>query len=128
MKALTVRQPYAWAILYAGKNIENRSWTTKYRGPLLIHAGASFNQNPLPHRLPAPKPDDYFRKAILGEVELIDIVESSRSRWYEEGSFAWLLADPRPFSTPILCKGHLGLWDLSPAEEQAVRRRRRDMK
>lgn len=39
MKALSIRQPWAWAILNAGKRVENRSWQAcHYRGPLLIHA------------------------------------------------------------------------------------------
>lgn len=40
MKALSIRQPWAWAILNAGKRIENRDWRgpPSYRGPLLIHA------------------------------------------------------------------------------------------
>ena len=39
MKALSVRQPWAWAIVAGWKPIENRTWATDYRGPLLIHAG-----------------------------------------------------------------------------------------
>jgi hypothetical protein len=42
VKALTIRQPWAWAIIYAGKNIENRSWNTKLRGTIAIHAGFSY--------------------------------------------------------------------------------------
>lgn len=38
LPCLSIRQPWAWAILNAGKDVENRSWTTRYRGPLLIHA------------------------------------------------------------------------------------------
>lgn len=41
MRALTVIQPWAYAIARCGKSIENRNWGTSYRGPLLIHAGAS---------------------------------------------------------------------------------------
>lgn len=40
MKALTICQPYAHLIVVAKeKRVENRSWRTDYRGPLLIHAG-----------------------------------------------------------------------------------------
>ena len=39
MKALSVRQPWAWAIIHSTKNIENRVWSTIYRGDILIHAG-----------------------------------------------------------------------------------------
>jgi hypothetical protein len=42
MKALSIRQPWAWAILHAGKRIENRDWRScYYRGPILIHASKS---------------------------------------------------------------------------------------
>jgi hypothetical protein len=40
MRALTVQQPWAWAIIHGGKDVENRTQAWKYRGPLAIHAGA----------------------------------------------------------------------------------------
>ena len=40
MKALSVRQPWAWAIAAAGKDVENRTWRTDYRGLIAIHASA----------------------------------------------------------------------------------------
>jgi hypothetical protein len=46
VKALTVRQPWAWATIYAGKDVENRRWRTTYRGPLLIHAGKNADPDP----------------------------------------------------------------------------------
>jgi hypothetical protein len=42
-KAITVQQPWAWAIMHGGKNIENRSRMLSYRGPLAIHAGARWS-------------------------------------------------------------------------------------
>ncbi|MBP7632493.1 MAG: ASCH domain-containing protein [Acidimicrobiales bacterium] len=39
MKALTIRQPWASLIAAGVKTIETRSWSTKYRGPIAIHAG-----------------------------------------------------------------------------------------
>jgi hypothetical protein len=39
VKALTIRQPWASLVALGVKTIETRSWSTKYRGPLLIHAG-----------------------------------------------------------------------------------------
>ncbi len=44
MKALTVRQPWAWALMEGGKDIENRKWATTYRGPLAIHAAAGMTR------------------------------------------------------------------------------------
>jgi hypothetical protein len=39
MKVLTVRQPYAAAIMARLKTVEYRAWYTRHRGVLLIHAG-----------------------------------------------------------------------------------------
>ncbi|MEC5321592.1 ASCH domain-containing protein, partial [Brenneria populi subsp. brevivirga] len=40
MKALSIRQPWAWLIVNGYKGTENRSWKTHYRGPVLIHASS----------------------------------------------------------------------------------------
>ena len=50
MKALSIRQPWAWAILHAGKDVENRDWADwnhglKFRGPFLIHASAGMSKH-----------------------------------------------------------------------------------
>lgn len=39
MKALTVCQPWAWAIIHGGKLVENRTSVWSHRGDLAIHAG-----------------------------------------------------------------------------------------
>ena len=66
MKALTIRQPWASLIVDGEKRVENRTWPTKYRGPLLIHAGKS--------RLEVDR--DQARRlpfsAIIGQVEVVD--------------------------------------------------------
>jgi hypothetical protein len=43
VKALTVQQPWAWAIIHGGKDVENRTQAWSYRGPLAIHAGARWS-------------------------------------------------------------------------------------
>ena len=45
MKAITVKQPWAWAIAHGQKDIENRTWGTGYRGPIAIHAGARWDED-----------------------------------------------------------------------------------
>ena len=46
MKAITVRQPWAWAIVHGGKRIENRrNWRYRYTGPIAIHAGRGWSKN-----------------------------------------------------------------------------------
>ncbi len=44
MRALTVQQPWAWAIVHGGKDVENRTQAWGYRGPLAIHAGARVSE------------------------------------------------------------------------------------
>jgi len=43
MKAILIRQPWAWLIVHGYKDVENRTWSTKYRGPILIHAGKTLD-------------------------------------------------------------------------------------
>lgn len=121
MKVLTIRQPWAWAILFAGKDIENRTWRTHYRGPLAIHAGARIESDAeLPRRVSSPDSDDLVRSAILGVVDLVEVVEKSRSRWFD-GPFGFVLRNPRPLSRPVSCKGRLGLWEPTPSQLRRVR-------
>ena len=57
MKALTIRQPWAWAIIFDGKDVENRSWNTSYRGDLAIHAGVAYRADAwLPRGIVPPSP------------------------------------------------------------------------
>lgn len=42
MKTLSICQPWASLIAIGAKRFETRSWATKYRGPLAIHASKSF--------------------------------------------------------------------------------------
>jgi hypothetical protein len=49
---LTIRNPWAWAIVHGGKPVENRGWRTAYRGPLLIHAGARSRWDPAGAQFP----------------------------------------------------------------------------
>ena len=43
LRAITVHQPYAWAILHGGKTIENRARISHHRGPVAIHAGTRWS-------------------------------------------------------------------------------------
>lgn len=108
MKAITIRQPWAALIVAGIKDIENRTWTTKYRGPLLIHVGAT-NWSPLSQFVPkAAIPSLY--SCILGVVDLVDVVESHPSPWFE-GPYGWVLANPRPMR-PVPIAGRLGLFEV----------------
>ena len=101
--ALSIKQPWAWLILHAGKDIENRTWRTRYRGPLLIHAGKSIDAA---YRREDCDGMDFG--GIVGVVDLLDCVEASDSRWFT-GPVGWVLGNPRdlPF---LASRGRQGLW------------------
>ena len=85
-RILTVRQPWASLIVLGHKDIENRTWSTRYRGPLLIHAASVISRNDriarafaasmdieLPHKLPLGR--------IVGVVRLDGCISRSESPW-----------------------------------------------
>ena len=110
MRALTIRQPWASLIICGEKDVENRTWTTRYRGVLAIHAGHRFDQDLQPwQRSIVAKVDAFPRGAIIGVVELMDIVRDSSSRWAEPTCYHWVLANPRAIE-PVPVRGRLGLW------------------
>lgn len=113
LKALTVRQPWAWAIFAAGKDIENRTWATQHRGPLLIHAGSHIDRHGYAHLralgLHPPEPVKITRRALLGIVEVVSMVTAHSSLWFE-GPVGWVLGSPRLLSAPIARAGAQGLF------------------
>ena len=57
--AISLRQPWAGAVAFLGKDVENRSrWPFKYRGPIIIHASATL-----------PTLEDYQRLRALAEED-----------------------------------------------------------
>jgi hypothetical protein len=122
MKALTVQQPWAWAIIHGGKDIEMRSRSLSYRGPLLIHsAKAPLSMDKFDRicryckedGVRAPEASDFRFGGIIGVVDLIDVVTEHASRWFENDSdkVGLLLKNRRPLPfTPM--KGQLGLWNV----------------
>lgn len=138
MRILTVRQPWAWAIIHGGKNVENRvrNIAGDYRGPVLIHAAKTEDAEaydiPYPHpitsvvgRLDSDPRAWQLRGVILGVVDLVDVHLGSRlegycwhdkqgmqakcSEWSESEAFHLVLANPRALDEPIPYKGALGL-------------------
>ena len=130
MKALTVKQPWAWALIHGGKDVENRSRPTKYRGQLYIHAGKGYATEAL--KFPAFSTLDLdfdvtgeldlgidVRGMVIGLVDVVDCHhwmecgpgEGMCSEWAMEGHHHWTLANPRPVE-PFPAKGMLGIWNL----------------
>ena len=113
MKALSIRQPWAWAILHAGKDVENRTWGTCYRGLLLLHASKTVDLDSVRYLIECgyDLPDPLVTGALVGTVRLIGCFPS-QSGWAEDGQYHWQLADPRPFLAPIPWRGALRLFDV----------------
>lgn len=122
MKAISIQQPWAWAILHAGKDVENRTWNTHYRGPLAIHAPAKRQRDHWwPRGVIRPEEDELHLSAIIGIVDLVDVVERKRSKWFG-GPFGLILENPLILTRPISCKGGLGLWNVPSNVLRSIRR------
>ena len=130
MKALTICQPYAELICRGLKRVENRTWGTRYTGPLAIHAGKSrkwletYSWTELPPSMPFG--------AVVAVAMLVACVEAEDvSRWLNEnarwkdfgwviehehatGPWLWILGDVRRLAEPIPYGGKQGLWEWAP--------------
>ena len=132
-KALTIKQPWASAVAFAGKDIENRSWQTPYRGPLAIHAGAAFVKDELYETMRVVRGDvkrpliDSInrgrKKYGLEKIEdsldqscfvaigmIVASVEKSSSPWFGGDEWGWVLTGVIPIE-PVRRTGKLGIWD-----------------
>jgi hypothetical protein len=124
MKALSIRQPWAWLILHAGKDVENRRWTTSFRGRVLIHASKGMTREEYDeadstlgfanYKIDIPDFDALARGGIVGSVEIVDCVERSDSAWFC-GPFGFVLRDPKPLPF-VPCRGALGFFELAYPE------------
>jgi hypothetical protein len=118
MKALSIRQPYAWLIVQGHKDVENRTWPTRYRGPILIHASQALypDYDGILRRvreqfgIEIPPGDQVERGGVIGRAEIVDCVTQSQSPWFW-GPYGFVLrnAAPLPFQ-PL--RGHLGLFEV----------------
>lgn len=134
--ALSVQQPWASAIVFAGKDVENRIWRTHFRGPVAIHATATADDELLEHRCRMvrggelrtlhdwirrgrslygmPKDDDLNIETpvscIIGIAMLVDCRESFPSPWWGGSpEYAFVLRGVVPIA-PIPMAGKLKLW------------------
>ncbi len=120
MKALSIRQPWAHAILHLGKDVENRTWPPNWAGLVLVHASKTVDVDAVRyltghgHDLP-----DLVTGALVGTVRVTGCGPSP-SEWAQASQWHWWLEDPRPFLTPIPWRGALRLFDVPDDVVQAV--------
>lgn len=136
MKAISIKQPWAYLIAAGIKDIENRTWKCpgKYIGErVLIHASKTQHETPM-YLLTDEQYDSIKQEkrieinnsleygCIIGSIEIVDCVVNHTSIWAEktnlpeqlsnECKWNWVLANPILFDEPILnVKGKLGFWN-----------------
>jgi hypothetical protein len=145
MMAITVQQPWAWAIIHGGKNVENRTniaaWRRLTGQRIAIHAGARWS-----HRgqatlaraasigdltgTPPVGRDGYPTGVVIGTVHIDDVHPAAHccTPWGEHvyrdatgrirtSVVHLVLTDPHPID-PIPARGRLGIWHLDTASGQ----------
>ncbi|MFD9714404.1 hypothetical protein ACFWBR_41285 [Streptomyces sp. NPDC060006] len=125
IRALTVRQPWAAAIAHADKRIENRTWPTSHRGPVLIHSSKAVDRAARRH---AP-----LASVVRGlQLDLGAVVAVARitgchaddgecTPWSASGHFHWSLDSVTALPLPVPWTGRLQLWTPPPALLETVR-------
>jgi len=134
MRALTILQPWADLIMSGEKRVENRTWPTKYRGRLYIHAGKSrealvtkdVDGQAVCIRT-GKRVEDLRFGFVVGVAVLLDCIPIEELRGnstpakypelqshpYAEGPWCWVLAErPTPIG-PWPYKGAQGLFDIN---------------
>lgn len=108
LKTISVRQPYAEAILRQAKVEEYRSWPTTFRGLLALHA--SLTREPA-ECWSAYAEIDRATVATGAVVGTVVITDCEAFEYEGEGTrYAWLLAEPRRLVRPLPCKGKVGFF------------------
>lgn len=130
MKAISIHNPWAWAIFHAGKNIENRTRHIHYRGKLLIHASKTkksleqYRKLPFGHRhgfaFNLPHEKELAFGAVIGMVTVVDSVLvgdcSVANNPWASGPVCWIVENPIRFEVPIPYIGCQGFFDVPEYE------------
>lgn len=143
MKAISLTEPWAFLVAVQAKRLETRSWPTRYRGPLAIHAAKGFPRDAISlcfeepfatflraHEIttPAGLPrgvivatctlrDCIPTVGLFGELQGLGWVSDHEDAFgdFSEGRFAWVLDDVKRLDPPVPARGSLGLWDWDEA-------------
>jgi hypothetical protein len=133
-----------WAIAFGSKRVENRTWSTPYRGLLAVHAGAGIDWDAPEEAWAAaglvpydggPRGPWRAGLALGAVIAVADLAGCHDHRspalarggtrkcspWAVSGAWHWELEDVRPLREPVPCRGMLGLWRPPEDEDRAVR-------
>ena len=138
MRALSIRQPWAWLItrpditdpvarreayrLGLIKDVENRTWQTKMRGRFAVQASLSIKRaaydelaDEIAERrgiiVPGFREIRELTGGIVGTANLVDCVREYDSTWKEKGQYGFILTQSKPVEfIPYL--GRLSFFDI----------------
>lgn len=114
---LSIRQPYAWLIVQGIKPVENRTWATKLRGRVLIHAGITYPKRDHRDDLETwssrgfPHDRESMLGGIVGEAVIVDCVRQHPSEFFF-GPYGFVLEQPKAFTRLIPLGGRLGFFGV----------------
>ncbi len=124
LKCISVCQPFADLIVSGAKSVELRSWNTRHRGSLLVHAALKVRDADC-RRLGV---DDPVTGAIVGRVRLVGVKKyagaaevSADDDLHLAGSgfggsrYGFLLKDPVRLRTPIPWRGYPWIFEADVA-------------
>jgi hypothetical protein len=98
IRIISVRQPWAHLIVTGVKRIENRTWSTRWRGPVLVHAALRAAETPveqIEQKFGVAIPRDLPSGGVKGLAGLADVVTGSDDRYFE-GPFGFVMVGARP--------------------------------
>jgi hypothetical protein len=150
LQALSIKQPWCWAIVNGSKRIENRTWTTSHRGPIAIHASLQWDKGGERSQVVQSEWDQFVRHlppmnchhgplrkstawmefgAVLAVADVVDVCTAKGdhtacrcgSTWAAPYQCHWKLDNVRRLREPVPCKGALQLWRLPEDVDAAVR-------
>ena len=113
--AISLREPWIYAILHLGKDIENRRWKSNFTGRLYLHASKTFDHAGYDHlvnvlKLKLPKPHEFRLGGIVGAIDIDGYVVEHESMWFQ-GPFGYVLKNPKELQFKYL-KGRLGIFSV----------------
>lgn len=138
MKAISLQNPWAQLVVSGFKTIEAKTWTTDYRGELLICSKARSDKSLEKAVLDVIEEetdlvfeqDEFFvNGAVLGKVTLMDVRELTEEdleeSWMDPAEleeaqtplYAWVFDNAEPIAEPVAVKGKSRLYDVElPAD------------
>lgn len=132
MKVLTLKQPWATLVAEGIKKYEFRSWKTKYRGKILIHAGAGIDKEAM--RQYENMDLKFPSRKIVAIAEIIDCLELNEQlnkNIIAENNiaygtkvrtgYAWKLENIKKINYNHEVNGQLGLWNMDLDEEKMMK-------